>query len=300
MKKKEKMNKKTPYKIKGREYEAFDYSKGFMLSLLFCALSVIAYAQEFTSTKDSLVSPRTTTTSYQIGVGPNKILDTYLSAAHFRGTGFTFLATKEYDRENTKWSTLMEHQAHISSTHDKADKADEIEGSYNFYCGRYYRWSLFTNRLQIHAGAMINANLGFIYNTVNGNNPAQARISLNIMPSAIAQYRFKMLHRLASVRYEVQLPLVGIMFSPNYGQSYYEIFSQGDYDHNIVPTTFVCTPTFRQQLSLDLNINKRFTIRIGYLGDYQQASVNNLKSHIYAHRIMIGVVKRFKLISYRP
>ena len=102
------------------------------------------------------------------------------------------------------------------------------------------------------------------------NNPAQARLALNIMPTGIATYGFNIKRQHFALRYELNLPLFGIMFSPNYGQSYYEIFNRGDYDHNVVPTTFVSAPTFRQ-------------------GNYQQADINHLKQHIYTHRVLLGI-----------
>lgn len=249
--------------------------------------------------RDSIIDARISNVSQMIGFGTTDILDTYLSQEHFKGAGVTFLSTAERRKPGAAWSTLIEHQANLSLTNDRNDKANEIEGAYDFYWGKMHRWSLLDNKLQVQAGGMVNAGVGFIYNTVNGNNPAQARLHLNIMPTGTATYKFKMLGRNTAVRYEVQLPLIGLMFSPNYGQSYYEIFSRGNYDNNTVATTFISAPNIRQQLMLDVNLGKKLTMRVGYLGDYQQAKVNNLKQHVYSHRLMIGITKTFRMINYR-
>ena len=50
-------------------------------------------------------------------------------------------------------------------------------------------------------------------------------------------------------------------------------------------------PDFRR-ITLDWQASKRWAVRVGYLGNYQQAAVNNLKQHVYTHRLLIGVVRR--------
>ena len=228
------------------------------------------------------------TRSTMVGIGRTNILDTYLSDEHFKGTGISFLSTIERQKPDCRWSTLMEHEANLSLCKSR-NTQQELEGAYNFYWGKLYRWQLLDGALSLQAGGLVNASLGFIYNTSNGNNPAQARAHLNIMPTGVASYRFQLFNKQMIARYELSLPLAGIQFSPNYGQSYYEIFNRGDYDHNVVPTTFICAPTFRQLLTLEWQTGKKWNLRIGYLGNYQQAAVNNLKQHVYSHRVLFGI-----------
>ena len=237
------------------------------------------------------------TRSTMVGFGSTNILDTYLSAEHFKGSGMSFVTTIERQRPDRHWSTIMEHEANLSTTKDRSKTQQELEGAYNFYWGKLYSWQLFDNCLKLQAGGLVNASLGFIYNTSNGNNPAQARAHLNVMPTGVATYQFNLWRKQFTARYELSLPLCGIMFSPNYGQSYYEIFSLGNYDHNAVPTTFVSAPEWRQMLTLDVRLWKSGTLRIGYLGNMQQAKVNNLRQHVYTHRLLIGFTKQFSIVN---
>lgn len=232
-----------------------------------------------------------------IGVGGVNILDTYLSQEKYCGTELRYISHTIRERENNQWSRLIVHQGNIAYARNRADNSNEIAGAYNFSYGWMFGWQF--GRFDLKAGGMVDTNLGFLYNTRNSNNPAQANFNINIAPVAIATYRFNVGKMPMAARYEASAPLCGLMFSPNYGQSYYEIFSQGDYDHNIVPTTFVSTPSLRHALTLDFTV-KRTTIRIGYMGDWRQSKVNNLKRHSYSNMFVVGITRRFKLIKMQP
>ena len=249
---------------------------------------------------DSILSRRITTQSYQIGLGGVSILDTYLTPERFTGTSLIGLSTIERQRIGSDCSTLMQHQLQMAQASDRAKHEAMLEATYNFFWGRYHGWHLMDGDLLLQGGATANATLGALYHTrSNANNPAQARLSLLLMPSAIATWRVPNLHGRLTVRYEIDIPLVGLMFSPNYGQSYYEMFALGDYDHNAVPVTTFSAPTFRQQLTVRYTLSSLTTLSLGYLGDYSQAQVNHLKQHVRSHHFMVGIVRRFQLINHR-
>ena len=257
---------------------------------------------------------REVTNVKMIGIGPSNILDTYLSPEHYNGFELRFIDQAErhkittsstpssmglcYSPESSNWTTTLTHQAQISYSKPRSEDANYLYGLYSFILARQRHWHLMGNRLELKAGAQGEIGGGFLYNTRNGNNPAQARAYLNIAPNASARYLFNIRKMRAAVQYEVALPLLGVLFSPNYGQSYYELFSKGNYDHNIVFTTPFNAPTLRQMLSFDFTV-KDHIFRIGYLGDFQQAKVNSLKYHAYSHLIILGYVHRFQIQKIR-
>lgn len=240
------------------------------------------------------------TNARMLGVGAADILDTYISPEKYRGTELRYISHTTRMREwGTRVSRQIVHQGYVSYSENRSGEGGELAGMYCFSYGAHYNWTLCGGSLRFKAGATLDANAGFLYNTRNENNPAQARLSVALSPSAVAAWRFRAWRRPFTLRYEVGAPLLGVMFSPNYGQSYYEIFSRGDYDHNVVPTTIFSTPSLRQMLTLDFALG-RTTLRVGWLGDWQQAEVNNIKYHSYSNMLVVGIVRSFKITRVSP
>ena len=239
------------------------------------------------------------TNAQMIGVGGINILDTYLTQEKYHGTEISYISHTVRQWEGRKWMRVLIHKGSMAKAESRSGEGDEMAGNYTFSYGACRQWNIMDNRFNIRAGAMAELSAGFLYNTLGSNNPAQARLSFNIAPTVAASYKFSWLNVPFQVGYEASAPLLGVMFSPNYGQSYYEIFSRGNYDHNVVGTTFISTPSLRQLLTLDISLHHT-TLRIGYLGDFRQAKVNHLKYHNYSNMIVLGIVKNFKITRLKP
>ena len=263
-----------------------------MAGTLFSPHPVSAQQQE-TRWGDSLPSlPKER--ANMIGIGSASILDTYLSAEKYHGSEIRYVnATRKPIRRATLIQAIS-HQGAFTTVNNRAKNSDEIGGMYHFQYALRTHWHP-SSHLLIEAGGGADAHLGMLYNTRNSNNPVQVYASIALSPSAAFGYRHRLWHRLFDLRYEVSAPLLGIMFSPNYGQSYYEIFSRGNYDHNVMPTTIFSTPSLRQFATVDIQVRKSHPhhfLRVGYLGDYRQSRVNHLKHHHYSHLFILGWVKK--------
>lgn len=270
-------------------------------TLFLCLSSWMLLPAQEDSRNDSLPSQhsdyRHVVRSTMVGAGFANVFDTYLSPLEYKGPQVRFVL------ENMKMTRLMEgnvssqhlFQVSFEYTKNPNKSVKSYSGLINWSYALHYQKE-YNKRLKLLFGPMLDINAGFIYNQRNSNNPAQAKAYANLGASAMAIYKFHIRHCPLTVRYQANLPLLGIMFSPEYGESYYEIFGLKNGGKNVLFTSLHNMPSLRQMVTLDIPV-KRSILRIGYICDIQQAKVNNLKSHLYGHDFMIGVVRNLYLLK---
>lgn len=237
-----------------------------------------------------------TTSFLMAGAGSNRQLDTYLSPMQYSGYGITVLGGRERMTRMAKGhlSYFTQLQGAFSSTMNPAKTAKELGARVAYDAGWHYNWHP-ASGLILKAGGLLGADAGFLYNARNGNNPAQGRGSADLSISAGGSYTFKIKKLPLTARYQADMPMVGCMFSPQYGQSYYELW-QGNRDHNVVFSHPGNALSFRHQLSLDFVFHTT-TMRIGYLGDVRQSHVNGIKTHDISHSFVIGYVRYLRVLN---
>ena len=179
----------------------------------------------------------------------------------------------------------------FTSTDNPAGTANYIGGRLAYDAGWHYHYSPFPN-FDLKGGALVGADLGFLYNDRNNNNPAQGRFSIDLSLSAGADYSFSLRSLPMQAHYQADLPMIGMMFCPEFGESYYEI-SQNGVGHDIIFAHPCNALSVRQMLTMDFCL-KRVTLRIGYLFDIRQSNAHSLKYHDISHSFMFGVVRYFR------
>ena len=226
-----------------------------------------------------LITNNTITASF----GVANMYDTYLSPLEYKGTSIRLM----YEQmRRTTWFDYRFYKQQVfeldlARGDNPAKNASEYWLLANYRLGGHY--SLYsTDAFRLGIGGLWDINAGVLYNERNGNNPASARAYTNLNLSLIASYKLKWF----AVRWQLDSPFMGMLFSPRYGQSYYEI-SLGNSVGIINFTSLHNQRALRNYLTVDIPINK-FTIRVGYLGSWYQTRVHDIHTHHYTNSFVIG------------
>ncbi|WP_165042886.1 DUF3316 domain-containing protein [Dysgonomonas sp. ZJ709] len=252
-----------------------------LLSLIFSFFSLNS-ASLWSQDVDS-VPLLITNNSYLVGIGSANMYDTYLSPLEYKGTSIRVM--NERMRRTTWFDYRFYKQQIIDLEVAKGDNPAKNASEYwvlgNYRLGGHYQFYQ-TNRLRLGAGGLWDIAGGVLYNERNGNNPATARAYTNLNLSAIASYRFDKF----AVRWQIDTPVAGVLFSPRYGQSYYEM-SLGNSVDVVNFSSFHNQRALRNYITADIPLNK-YIIRVGYLGSYYQTKINSIHTHHYTHSFVIG------------
>ena len=239
---------------------------------------------------------RLTYRSTMFGLGQANVYDTYLSPLNYSGNSYSFMA------ENMEMTSFLQEKIAVqqlffidfSSTLNHVGNSLNYAGFLEYSYGLFYRFTPLSD-LKIFAGSQINGLAGYVYNIRNGNNPITAKAHLNLTLSGVVSYDFKIKSQAFRLRYQISSPFAGLMFSPQYGQSYYEI-SLGDEGQLIYFSSYHNHLSLRNNFSLEIPIWV-ITLRAMYANSVYETRINNIETRIHNGSFMIGFSKEFFSIS---
>lgn len=221
-----------------------------------------------------------------VGIGSSNLYDTYLSPLKYKGTSLRILNERT---SKTSWfknrfakQQIIDFEVTKNNNHP-AGNSTEYSILLGYTLGGHYNL-IKTDKFRFSAGSLWNISAGVLYNQRNTNNPASARAYTNIQLSAIAFYTWKNV----TFRGQIDSPVAGILFSPQYGQSYYEI-SLGNSVNVVNFASLHNQRGLRTYFTADIPISK-ISLRIGYLGAFYQTKIHNLQTHNYSNSFVVGLV----------
>jgi hypothetical protein len=241
------------------------------------------FAQETDRVPTLLKHALITNNTITVSIGSASMYDTYLSPLEYKG--FSMHLMYEQMRR-TRWFDYKFHKQQIfeldfSKGDNPAKNATEYWALANYRIGGHY--CLYnTDAFRFGIGGLWDINAGALYNERNGNNPATARGYTNLNLSLTASCKFKRF----AVRWQMDTPFMGMLFSPKYGLSYYEI-SLGNSVGVVNFASLHNQRALRNYLTVDVPIHK-YTIRIGYLGSWYQTKAHDIQTHHYTNSFVIG------------
>ena len=259
--------------------------KTLFLFFIYIQSVFVLFAQQ----KEELITVNDATL---VGIGQYYSMDTYLSEEEYSGVGYRLMNERIKNLvRNPRISLQQTIDIQYSKQMNRTKSASTLVASLDYKLNYYYRF-LPLPSLSVLTGGGVHAMTGVLYNTRNGNNPASAKLDISLNLSLMAIYNVRIKSYPLTLRYQLDSPLIGGMFAPHFGQSYYEMFSLGNTKGIVRMNSPFNKFALRNYFSVDFPI-AGITFRAGYMGSYYKTKVNNLQYRTRSHAFMLGFVREF-------
>ncbi|MGM9804454.1 MAG: DUF3316 domain-containing protein [Muribaculaceae bacterium] len=260
-------------------------------ALLMClAAMMAANAQNTAVENEAMTVERPVASSFMIGAGSSSILDTYLSSITNRGwhvrMEYERLQAMRFDPE--RWIMQLDAGVDYDNVNNPAGNHTTHSLMVDFRWGMMRRFSdVGVRGLQLALGGTTQLRGGAIYKPSNSNNLVSAKIHWSVGITGMASYPVRVLSVPVTLRCQAVLPVAGVFFSPQYGETYYEIYignHSGLAHFGWWGNRFDMMGLFTADMHLG-----RTVLRVGYRTNISTSWVNNLNTHIFTHEAVLGL-----------
>jgi hypothetical protein len=236
--------------------------------------------------------------SSMIGIGKSSVYDTYLSPLKYKGVNIDAIYEQMKLTGLGKGNILAQHLfcIELAETKNLTETAASYNGSIEYAYGLHYRFKP-VHKIWFFTGLQLDGLVGGIYNMRNGNNPATAKAHINLNLSGMVAYRMQIKQQPIQLRYQLIFPVAGMQFSPEFGQSYYEI-ELGVNNQLLHLASFHNQFVMRNLFSVELPLSF-CTLRLSYMNWVYETRINSLNTQILSNTFFVGFSRNFFSIQGR-
>ncbi len=259
--------------------------------LFFTLLSVGIFSQESSTKKYSL-----TTITDEAGASFLNIHDAYLSPLDYTGAGVFYqrISQRLFSPENEKLSmeSKIRGLAGVLVNPEMTATMTHLKGFLSW--GTFYHFTLGDN-FRLKTGGNLSGLLAAKNCARNVNNPVNFDIAANLNIAAEANYSFSLFKKDFKVYGNLEFPVIGCMFVPEGGVSYYQLFDLNDFNNAIHFSSF----HNRQGVSVNTAIEVPFRYSVWRLGlgaDTNTWTANDLFFRANEFKISLAIkydIRRF-------
>lgn len=257
--------------------------------------------------------PRPVTSVITMGIGQGAMRDTYLAPLLYRGTELSVRYERWRLMRQCRWNNQQSVDVRLSEGTNKSGLSDALTGRLTYRYAMHRVLGLGPVSAEGHpfslsAGAYAGADLGFDYNLrmAGSNNPATARAAAHVGASAMAAWHYSLRRQPCVLSLQLQSPLLGMAFVPEYGASYFETFYLNHTDRDVHFTSLHNQQDLDVRLTTDVPVSVipwfrglDTTLRLGVACHVETMDINDIITRFSTCEFVIGWTYQYLPMSRR-
>ena len=268
-----------------------------MVTTLLLATQVATMAQAPPDTATTTWSERPVLAMFTAAVGHASLLDTYLTPIRYKGLnlelGFEHLQNTGFNPQ--RWARQLTLGVEYDNVDNRVGNNTMHTITADGQCPLMHRWQWPAQHIQLLTGPMTQLRAGIIYDAANSNNVVSVKARWSLGITAMACYDTRLARKPFTLRYQASLPVAGVFFSPDYDESYYEMYL-GNRKNLAHLGWWGNRFDLTHQLLADWHLGGTI-VRLGYRGRFESSWVNNLSTKIYTHSLVVGIGGEFLTVK---